>query len=56
MKDLQRKFYLIFKIIFEYKISLYTGVLPRTMWMSIGGLIYFGAFEFVTSLFFPDNS
>jgi len=36
--------------------ALYSGVLPRTMWMSIGGLIYFGAFEFVTSVFFPDNN
>ncbi|UJR38632.1 hypothetical protein I4U23_031297 [Adineta vaga] len=36
--------------------ALYSGVLPRTMWISIGGLIYFGAFEFVTSLFFPRNN
>ncbi len=35
---------------------LYSGVLPRTMWMSIGGLIYFGAFELATSYFFPHNS
>ena len=25
------------------------------MWISIGGLIYFGAFEFVTELFFTAN-
>ncbi|CAF0950195.1 unnamed protein product [Adineta steineri] len=32
------------------------GVLPRTMWISIGGLIYFGAFEYVTSLFFSKKT
>ncbi|KAB7495143.1 S-adenosylmethionine mitochondrial carrier protein [Armadillidium nasatum] len=26
--------------------GLYSGVLPRTLWMSLGGAIYFGAYEF----------
>ncbi|CAF1671846.1 unnamed protein product, partial [Adineta ricciae] len=36
--------------------ALYSGVLPRTTWISIGGLIYFGSFEFVTSWFFSPNN
>ncbi|CAF3323295.1 unnamed protein product [Rotaria socialis] len=36
--------------------ALYSGVLPRTMWISIGGFVYFGAFELATSLFFSQNS
>ncbi|CAF1579771.1 unnamed protein product [Rotaria magnacalcarata] len=32
--------------------ALYCGVVPRTTWISIGGFVYFGAFEFVTSSFF----
>ncbi|CAF3146131.1 unnamed protein product [Rotaria sp. Silwood2] len=32
--------------------ALYSGVVPRTTWISIGGFVYFGVFEFVTSSFF----
>ncbi|CAF4543748.1 unnamed protein product [Rotaria socialis] len=36
--------------------ALYCGVVPRTTWISIGGFVYFGAFEFVTSSFFCNKS
>jgi hypothetical protein len=39
-----------------FVISSYGDILYRTMWISIGGLIYFGAFEFLTSLVFPQNN
>jgi len=45
-------FSMILKIARSEGISkLYSGVVPRTTWMSIGGLIYFGAFEFIVSIF-----
>ncbi|CAF0787008.1 unnamed protein product [Rotaria sordida] len=35
--------------------ALYSGVIPRTMWISVGGFVFFGAFELATSFFFPNN-
>lgn len=31
---------------------LYSGVLPRTLWMGIGGFIYFGAYELMMKITF----
>ncbi|CAF1305970.1 unnamed protein product [Rotaria sp. Silwood1] len=36
--------------------ALYSGVIPRTMWISIGGFVFFGAFEYATSLFFSSKT
>ena len=35
--------------------SLYSGLVPRTIWISVGGLIYFGAFEFASAYCFSTN-
>ena len=31
--------------------GLYAGVLPRTVWMAFGGLIFFGAYETIKGTF-----
>ncbi|CAF2943731.1 unnamed protein product [Rotaria sp. Silwood2] len=48
----------IIKNIFKQEgfMALYSGVIPRTMWISIGGFVYFGAFEYATSLLFSNKT
>ena len=37
-------------------VTLFNGIQPRVMWISIGGFVFFGAYEFFKSIFLPSSS